>query len=181
MERKYIDGFFVVLAIALVWTAWNYNAPAQGQAFETPETVIPHIDMISPAKRATFFQPVQNFAFEVKAVDYNSVCWMVVDDEQQGEVLTAVPGGLNEFKLNLEEGYYTYRVECKLLNGRTISSAQRSVRVESYHELADAVNIPRPTGRVIVVSDFSPSAKGLVIVLALVGGFVWIVNFRRKK
>nr|AIF18653.1 hypothetical protein [uncultured marine group II/III euryarchaeote KM3_83_G03] len=185
MGRFFTDAVFVSAVVFLI-VAIGINNPVIGSAVELPvvfeqasEVNIPHILMVTPHSDGVLMGPSQTFLYRVKAIDYEANCQLYVDDQPVGDVAVVGEDQLARVKANLNPGYYAWRVECKLLNSRTISSLEKRFSVEKFTKIERSNPI---TGNVVArVKDPELYKSSLVLTMLTIASLVWIFNWKGKE
>ena len=179
MNRYAKDFFFGFIAAAFIIVVATTNLnPEVGMAIKQPLNVpTPHITLLSPHNGVTVYDDTPSFSYEVNSVDYDSHCWVLLNDVPQEPAQKVTPARPGRFSTALEPGNYDWRVECELRNGRTISSVPRAVTVKGTADMTI-----RATGHVIK-HDFQPSVTngGFLFVLIGIIGIVYGAHLYRHK
>jgi len=182
MNRLVADLTFFILTFVVVMTLLSYNPRFDGFGDTggaatgiLEKRLVPNMELISPNRDSTIYTPQQTFLYKVYSVDYNVDCSLIINGDSLGKVETVSVEQLAEFKTELPNGFYKWRIQCKLLNGRTISSEERKLKIEPFQ------NIEGPTGRVVSAPKQYPIHKQVMaIILVVLGAFVWVLNIHRN-
>ncbi len=186
MKRKHVDTVFFAITLVLMGVVvfsmqpqkeilgpGNQNLAAR--AFSQP--TVPNIEMISPQDKTTIYLPVQTFTYKLKAVDYDATCLLIVDDEIVATT-EVYPGMTVEEKTSFAPGYYDWKVQCKLLDGRTISGIDNFLTVENYKNLDESFKV---TGNVVDVGVNPVSYQAsLIIVMIGIAGLIFALKPMKK-
>lgn len=173
------NTLFFIAALALgfaVLFAWPTETPTGMVAKAGPATDKPYVQLLAPDDDSNIYGPVQTYAYRVENVDYDARCGLMTDGEPTGDESILAPGQLGTFKTELEPGRHTWRIECQLLNGRTIASPDWTFNTGRYPESSNEA-----TGMAPSFPEEPSDGKGVFLALFLIAGMVWIANWSRKK
>ncbi len=183
MERRHKEYLFTAIVIFFVIAvALNpIEVNTEGQAAKQQQKAnTPHVELISPGPQSTLHTKTQTFIYKPQSTTYEVNCTVLVND-QKVDTHQLSPGQQGVAKAELPLGYHTWKVQCDLLNERTISSPEWNFKVKTPESLEQNQNSFRQVTGQATDTDIQYDERGIYIALIIIGSFIWIAQIRKNN
>jgi hypothetical protein len=176
MKRLHQEVLFGVVVLGLLVSIAFYVDEPRSQGLATTQpTDTPRIHLLSPDNHNTIYKDTIEFSFARK--DFEGACSLVINDRIYDRTNDADA----TIDINLDPGYYQWKVECMTTDGTTISSQSQTFTVKTPEELADKLTKRDNAVTGNVVNDQGDlDTQGVLLALTILAGMVWIVKVRKK-